>query len=110
LKKYDFFRRFAGDNLFSKKNMSAHLRFVKFHLNKQNDTLSNVLWTDETRVEMFGHNVQQHLISTVKHGGGGMMIWACFANVGLVRLAVFESTTNSSVQQRILESNVRPSV
>ena len=69
--------------------MVAQLRFVKLYLNKPQDFWNNVLWTDQTNVEMFGHNAQQHvwrkpntayqhkhLIPTVKHGGGGLMIWA----------------------------------
>ena len=71
---------------------------------------------------MFGHNAQQHvwrkpntayqhkhLIPTVNHGGGGLMVWAYFAATGPGLLAVIESTMNSSVYQSILESNVRPS-
>ena len=46
--------------------MAAQLRFVKLHLNKPQDFWNNVLWTDETK----------HFISIVKHGGGGLMIWA----------------------------------
>jgi len=41
------------------------------------------------KFEMFGHIAQQkHSIpaqkphSTVKHGGGGLMIWACFGATG----------------------------
>jgi len=72
------------------------------------------------QVEMFGQNAQQrhilfneklnasyqhkHLIPTVKHCSGGVMIWGCFA---AGHLAVIESTMNSSVYQSILESFVR---
>ena len=72
---------------------------------------------------MFGHNAQQHiwrkpntayqhkhLIPTVKHGGGGLMIWAGSAATVPGHLAVIESTLNSSGYQSILELNVRPSV
>jgi len=51
--------------------------------------------------EMFGHNAQhcvwrkpnaayqhKHLIPTVKHGGGGLMIWACLAATGPGHLPV----------------------
>ena len=41
--------------------MAAQLRFVKLHLNKPQDFWNNVLWTDQTKVEMFGHNAQQHV-------------------------------------------------
>ena len=77
--------------------------------------------TDETKVEMFGHNAQHHiwwkpntacqhkyLIPTVKHDGGRVMI--CFATTGPRHLAVIKSTINSSVFHSILQSNVRPSV
>ena len=95
----------------------------KLPLNKPQDFWNNVLWTDETKVQMFGHNAQQHvwrkpntayqhkhLIPTVKHGGEGLMMWACSAATGPGHLAVIESTMNSSVYQSILESDVRPSV
>ena len=52
----------------------------------------------------------KHLLPTVQHGGGGLMIWACSAATGPGHLAVIESTMNSSGYQSILESNVRPSV
>ena len=47
--------------LLSKKNMAAQLLFAKLHLNKPQDFWNNVLWTDQTKVEMFGHNAQQHV-------------------------------------------------
>jgi len=45
---------------FSKKYMSPHLMFAKLHLNKP-QFWNNVLWTDETKVEVFGRNAQQHV-------------------------------------------------
>lgn len=47
--------------LFSKKNIVAQFRFVKLHLSKPQDFLSNVLWTDETKVAMLGNNAQEHV-------------------------------------------------
>jgi len=73
--------------------MAAQLMFAKVHLNKPQDFWNNVLRTEQTKVEMVDHNAQQHvwrkltntayqhkhLIQTVKHGEGGLMIWACSA-------------------------------
>lgn len=52
--------------------MAAHLKFLKLNLNKPQDFWNYVLWTDETKMEMFSH--EAHLISTLLHGGGGVMI------------------------------------
>lgn len=46
--------------LLSKKNMAT-----KLHLNQPQDFWNIVLWTEETKVGMFGHNVKtKHRIST----------------------------------------------
>lgn len=63
-----------------KKNMAPWPRFKK--LNKAQDLLNIVLWTDETKVQMFVHYAQnwiQHVSTNTSdrgHGGGGIMIWA----------------------------------
>lgn len=50
------------ENVFSlKKNIAARLRFMKLHLNKSEDFWNNVLWTDETKVQLFGCNVPHHV-------------------------------------------------
>ncbi|KAI4883732.1 hypothetical protein NFI96_020866, partial [Prochilodus magdalenae] len=47
---------------------------------------------------------------TVNYGGGSVMVWGCFAASGPGRLAVINGTMYSTVYQKILKENVRPSV
>ncbi len=54
----------------------------------------NLLWTDESKVELFvkGHHgtvyrkineaSEKRTVPTVKHGGGSKIFWACFAASG----------------------------
>uniref|UniRef100_A0A8C5WBS8 Tc1-like transposase DDE domain-containing protein n=1 Tax=Leptobrachium leishanense TaxID=445787 RepID=A0A8C5WBS8_9ANUR len=53
----------------------------------------------------------QNLIPNVKHGGGSIMVWGCFAASGPGRIVVIDGKMNSRVYQDILQKNVvRPSV
>ncbi len=74
--------------LLSKKNIKAHLSFARKHLDDPQDFWENTLWTDETKVELFGRCVshyiwrksntafqKKNIIPTVKYGGGSVMVW-----------------------------------
>ncbi|MBN3326397.1 LNP protein, partial [Atractosteus spatula] len=52
----------------------------------------------------------QNLILTVKHGGGSIMVWGCFAASGPGWLAIIEGPMHSKLYQDILQQNVRESV
>jgi len=104
LNKCGLFERVSRRQPFlSKKNIDVQLKFVKFHFYK--DSWINGLWTEETKVEMFDHNAQQHvwrklnthLRPTVKHSNGD---FDHLERPG--HLAVIESTMNSSVHLNIL--------
>lgn len=124
LHKFDLHGRCARRKpLLSRKNIRARLKFANEHLGKDQHFWNNVLWTDESKVELFGHSTRRHvwrkpktafdhknLIPTVKHGGGNIMVWGSFAASGPGQLTIIESTMNSSLYQRVLEDNVRPSV
>lgn len=58
---------------------------------------------------MFGNQTQHLTIntSTVKHGGGGVMIWACYAATGHRKFAVIETMTPLYTRM-FLKTNVRP--
>ncbi len=53
---------------------------------------------------------KKNIISTVKHGGGCVMVWGCFAASGPGRLAIIDGIMNSALYQKILKENVWPSV
>ena len=61
-------------------------KFAKTHLNKSKSFWENVLWTDETKLELFGkaHHLyvyrkqneafkEKNTFPPVKHGGGSVM-------------------------------------
>uniref|UniRef100_A0AAQ6ICM7 Transposase Tc1-like domain-containing protein n=1 Tax=Anabas testudineus TaxID=64144 RepID=A0AAQ6ICM7_ANATE len=106
--------------LLSKKNIAACFKFAKQHLD-----VPQHYWQkqNQTKIELFGKNTQhyvcrkkgtahqhQNLIPIVKHGGGSIMVWGCFAASEPVRVVVIDGKMNSRVYQGILQENVRPSV
>ena len=82
-----------------------------------------MLWTDEVKIELFGHNQQRYVwrkkgaafhekntLPTVKHGGGSIMLWGCVAASGTGNIAWVEGRMDSTKYQQILEANITPSV
>lgn len=109
--------------LLTKKHKKSRLHFAQHHLEKSEEFWKTVLWTDETKLELFGHMDQRYVwrkkneayaekntLPTVKHGGGSVMLWGCFAASGTGKLQRVEGIMNSIKYQDILQKNVMPSV
>ena len=75
-----------------------------------------ILWSDEMKIELFGLNAKRYVwrkpstahhtsntISTMKHGGGSIMLWDCFSVAGAGRLIRIEGTINGAKYRQILE-------
>ena len=63
--------------------------------------MEGVIWSDETKIELFGRNAahrvwgtkmtafeRKNTITTVKHGGGSIMVWACCTSHGTGALGI----------------------
>ena len=95
LYRHDLKGRSARKPLLQNRHKKARLRIANAHRDKDRTFWRNVLWSDETKIELFGHNDHcyvwrykgedckpQNTIPTVKQRGGSIMLWGCFAAGG----------------------------
>ena len=91
----------------------ARLEFAKMHIDKPLSFWENVLWTDETKLELFGKSHQLHVhrckneaykekntVPIVKHGGGLVMFRGCFAASDTACLESVQGTMKSRLSRR----------
>lgn len=77
-------------------NLKKRLQFAKDHLDWTFEDWSKVLWTDESKFEIFSSKRRVYvrrfkheraakycIAPTVKHGGGNVMVWGCFSAAGI---------------------------
>ncbi|KAI2647331.1 Transposable element Tc1 transposase [Labeo rohita] len=73
--------------LLSARHMKARMEFAKKHLKDSKMVRNKILWSDETKIELFGLNSKRYVwrkpgtahhlsntVPTVKHGGGSIML------------------------------------
>ena len=104
-------------------HVKARLKFAYDHLDDTEESWEKVLWSDETKIELFGHNSTKRVwrkkneeynpkntIPTVKHGGGSIMLWGCFSAHGTGRVHCIKERMTGAVYCEILGNNLLPSV
>ena len=109
--------------LLLKQHRVARLKFVRQHKEKENLFWERVLWTCETKIELFGHNYRNHVcrkdgeayspknaVPTVKFGGGSIMIWEYFSAKGVGKISVIMGKMNAQNYKQILQENLMSSV
>jgi hypothetical protein len=89
------YSRVARRKLLLSKKAHDSLLGVFFSIKHLQDcqTMGNkILWSDETKIELFDLNAKCHwrkpgTIPMVKHCGGSIMLWGCFSAAGTGRLS-----------------------
>uniref|UniRef100_A0A8D0A432 Transposase Tc1-like domain-containing protein n=1 Tax=Sander lucioperca TaxID=283035 RepID=A0A8D0A432_SANLU len=108
--------------LLQKAQVQARLRFADEHLNGSEDNWVTVVWSDETKIKLFGINSTRwvwrrtnaaydpnNTLPIVKHGGGNIMFWGCFSAKGTGQLHRIKGTMDGVMYRQILGENLLPS-
>jgi transposase len=104
------------------KHIKERLQFAKAHINEPMEFWRKVIWSDESRFTLFGSDGrpivwrQPHeefnmecVQPVVRHGGGSVMVWACFSAGGVGELSFIDGTLNSAGYRGILERHLHRS-
>lgn len=107
----------------SEVNRAKRLAFAKEHLNKPISFWESVLFTDESKFNIFGSDGRRYVwrkpneefapgkVSlTVKHGGGHAMVWGCVSSKGVGNLAFIDGNMTAKMYVTILQDNLKKSV
>uniref|UniRef100_A0A674E7Y3 Tc1-like transposase DDE domain-containing protein n=1 Tax=Salmo trutta TaxID=8032 RepID=A0A674E7Y3_SALTR len=108
--------------LLQNRHKTVRLRFATAHGDKDRTFWRNVLWSDETKIELFGHNDHccdwrkkgesckpMNTIPTVKHWDGSIMLWGCFAAGGLVHFKKLYFFPHEAIYVDILKQHFKTS-
>lgn len=125
-------RRLRENNLFArsprkvplltKKHVANRLKFAMEHKNWPIDKFRNILWTDESKIVLYGSSGSRQYVrrpantelqpkftlKTIKHGGCKIMVWGCFSYYGVGPIHKIDGIMNKNVYVNILEKVMLP--
>ncbi len=101
----------------------ARKQFAEDKQTKDVDYWNHILWSDETKINLFGSDGVKHVcrqpgeeykdkcvLPTDKHGGGSVMVWGCMNAAGTRELQFIEGTMNANMYCDILKQSMIPSL
>ncbi len=94
-------------------------QFAEDNLAKSMNYWNHVLWSDESKVNLFDSDGVQHVwrrpgedyqencaLPTVKHGGGSIMVWGCMSAADTGELRFIEGNMDSNMYCDILKQKI----
>lgn len=108
--------------LLTKKHTAKRLQFANQHLNWPIEKWRNVLWTDESKIVLYGGTgsrqyvrrpsntefQQKYTIKSVKHGGAKVMVWGCFSYNGVGPIYKINGIMDQHIYVDILNNVMLP--
>lgn len=108
--------------LLSRKHVAKRLKFATSHSNWTVEMWRNVLWTDESKIVLFGGKGSRcyvrrppnaeynpnYTIKTIKHGGSSIMVWACFSYYGVGPIHWIRSIMDETIYVNIMQEVMLP--
>ncbi len=89
---------------------SNRKQFAENMQTKDMDYWNHVLWSDETKINLFGSDGVKHVsrqpgeeykdkcvLPTVKHGGWSVVVWGCMSAAGSGEPQLIEGTMNANM-------------
>ena len=108
--------------LLKTKHVKDRLKFVETYEKKGMQFWEKVIWSAETKVELFRGNTatnfwhkngtafkKHNIIPTIKFGDGSILIWGCFSSKGTGEIQVIHRRMNGSIYWEILGKNLQKS-
>lgn len=103
-------------------NKKKRLQWARAHKHWTIADWNKVLWSDESKFEIFGNRrktyvrrranekyMDECLVPSVKHGGGSVMVWGCFAGCKVGNICKIEGILKKEGYKKILQKHAVPS-
>jgi DDE superfamily endonuclease/Transposase len=106
----------------SEANRIKRLEFAREMVLKDDDYLSRIMWSDETKVQAFPNSEavffraksneigSEYVVPKKQNGGSGVMFWGCMTRRAWGPLVVIDGTINGETYLQLLKDVVLPEI